>query len=86
MSKCCDKCGREVLDHNNAINLDIELFGTDINLAMMSPRHLFPIVENGTVVCEGSPSRVHRLVGQVKDPNLLSRDLSATIPCEAGKP
>lgn len=32
------------------------------------PRHLLPVVEDGKVVCEGSPSRAQYIEGQPRDP------------------
>lgn len=65
----CDKCGRLVPPENDVARLDA--YRTDGNplLALFAhPRHLLPIVENGDVVCEGSPSRAQYLEGQPRDP------------------
>lgn len=61
----CDKCGRPVESKNDATRLD---FLRGYIMAFMAiPRHLLPVVENGVVVCEGSPSRAQYLEGQPRD-------------------
>lgn len=61
----CDKCGREVESKNDATRLDFFLGNILAFLAI--PRHLLPVVEDGELVCEGSPSRAQYLEGQARD-------------------
>ncbi len=70
MSPNCDKCGRRVPPHNDAVNLDLNRNNDDVGdrVVMYDSRHLLPVIENGVVVCEGSPSRAQYLIGQPRDP------------------
>jgi hypothetical protein len=63
----CDKCGRSVSPENDAVLLQIFIKREWIGLLFGPRRHLLPVVENGTVVCEGSPSRAQYLEGQPRD-------------------
>ena len=63
----CDKCGRVVATINDATVLDAIAFEEPAVAFMYHARHLLPVVENGTVVCEGSPSRAQYLDGQPRD-------------------
>jgi hypothetical protein len=67
MDRHCDKCGRLVPPHNNAVNFEQILAGSGDTLIADS-RHLLPVTENGKVVCEGSPSRAQYFPGQPRDP------------------
>jgi len=78
----CDKCGHLVAHNNDAMRLDYvaimqEKYGVDYvpgetdtwhDTAFLSHggRHLLPLVEDGKVVCEGSPSRA-QYIGQPLD-------------------
>lgn len=83
----CDKCGKPVQPSNDAVLLDA--IGQGINLedswAMTlrlnyGARHLLPVVEEGQVVCVGSPSRAQYLPGQPRDPrNAYNDDIEAPI-------
>ena len=72
----CDKCGLHVPANNDVVQFDMALAYMeghfDAILAMMCglPRHLLPVVENGVVLCEGSPSRAQYLEGQQPDSRL----------------
>ena len=68
-ARTCDKCNRPVSADNDAVNFDIEL-GFAHAIFAASPRHLLPVVENGVVVCAGSPSRAQYLPGQQRDKRL----------------
>jgi len=62
----CDKCQRRVSPDNDCARFDWLLGAA---LAFMSQsRHLLPVVENGVVVCGGSPSRAQYIDGQPRDP------------------
>lgn len=64
----CDKCCRPVPLSNNAAALAFYLGQIGpIEMMFATPRHLLPVVENGNVVCEGSPSRAQYLPGQPRD-------------------
>jgi hypothetical protein len=62
----CDKCGTEVPPINDAVNFDLILTGDPL-LIFATSRHLLPVVEEGVVVCAGSPSRAQYLEGQLRD-------------------
>ena len=64
---CCDKCGRTVLPQNDMVRFDEILRGNPLYHLFYGSRHLLPVVEDGKVVCEGSPSRAQYLEGQPKD-------------------
>ncbi len=61
----CDKCGRPVPFGNDSTVLS-GILGSFASLFAI-PRHLLPVVENGEVVCEGSPSRAQYIEGQPRD-------------------
>lgn len=65
---CCDKCGLEVPDWNNAVMLEMVMSGGDPTFLLVPPRHLLPEVRDGKKVCPGSPSRAQYLEGQPRDP------------------
>ncbi len=67
MSSKCDKCGRIVPPRNNAVNLEIKSELPSEALLKADSRHLMPVVENGKIVCVGSPSRAQYLPGQPRD-------------------
>lgn len=69
----CDKCGRAVPENNDARYFDHYLMGGGIDILFGIPRHLLPLVEDGVVVCEGSPSRAQYLEGQPRDPRVSYR-------------
>lgn len=65
----CNKCGQIVDPRNDAARLEIlfhEVQGSSPPF-ITGHRHLFPIVEGGEVLCEGSPSRRQYLEGQPRD-------------------
>ena len=61
----CDKCGRTVPYENNATVFDFK--AGNIFAMFCTPRHFLPVVENGVMVCEGSPSRAQYIEGQPRD-------------------
>lgn len=63
----CDKCGREVQPNNDATLFESILSGQPMVMLIAQPRHLLPVIENGEVVCEGSPSRAQYLPDQPRD-------------------
>ena len=63
MSNRCDKCGREVPFANNAVVLESIRLGIPDLVIWAEPCHLLPVIENGKVVCPGSPSRAKYLNG-----------------------
>ena len=65
-SDCCDKCHRPVSRDNSTTYFEALLTGNPFIL-LYNPRHLLPVIENGVVVCEGSPSRAQYLPGQERD-------------------
>jgi hypothetical protein len=69
----CDKCGREVERNNDAVLIDGEVNGFSL-YHLMSDRHFLPVIENGEVVCPGSPSRAQYIEGQPKDSRGYSYD------------
>lgn len=64
----CDKCGRKVPISNDATLFTGILTGEPIIMLFAYGRHLLPIIEDGKVVCEGSPSRAQYIAGQPRDP------------------
>lgn len=77
----CDKCGREVMSCDDAVNLDVHAGRMGLGILMVvPPRHLLPIVEDGIQVCEGSPSRAQYLAGQPRDKRGLSYWEELEIP------
>ncbi len=69
MSLLCDKCGKIVPPHNDAVNLALEMNSTEVGdwLVFSDSRHLLPVFEKEKVICVGSPSRAQYLVGQPRD-------------------
>jgi hypothetical protein len=65
--KVCDKCGRQVPANNNVVLFDVELGADSALIIYAQPRHLLPVKEGQTVICEGSPSRAQYLPGQPHD-------------------
>lgn len=63
----CDRCGKPVPLENDAVVLDA-LLGRGWEVIFGQPRHLLPVVEEGFVLCTGSPSRAQYLPGQKLDP------------------
>lgn len=63
----CDKCRRPVPMNNDAVNLDSIVSGEPMIMLFAGSRHLLPIIEDGQVVCEGSPSRAQYIEGQARD-------------------
>ena len=61
----CDKCGRAVPYENDATVFDFKM--GNVGAMFATPRHFLPVVENGVVVCEGSPSRAQYIEGQPRD-------------------
>lgn len=64
----CDKCGKHVPSNNDAAIFAAYAANDPTIMLFGSPRHLLPIIEDGKVVCEGSPSRAQYLEGQPHDP------------------
>jgi len=67
MSRMCSKCGREVPGYNNALELELLITQSDTGLLIADSKHLFPVFEEGNMICEGSPSRARYFPGQKKD-------------------
>lgn len=66
---CCDKCGRRVPSDNNAVYFDAALGNMPPEGILFAvSRHLLPVVEDGVVICTGSPSRAQYVEGQPRDP------------------
>jgi len=63
----CDKCNRPVPKANDATVLDAIAFEEPAVAFVYYARHLLPVIENGQIVCEGSPSRAQYLPGQPRD-------------------
>ena len=76
--ECCPKCGQLVTLENNGALLDliVQAHPTPL-LAMMVTQafHLLPLVQEGQMVCPGSPSRAQYLRGQPRDirPHIIYR-------------
>lgn len=66
MYTTCDKCGIEVPERNDVAIFEAHRTG-NVFFYLVNSRHLLPVVENGVVVCEGSPSRAQYLEGQPRD-------------------
>jgi hypothetical protein len=72
----CDKCGLHVPENNDVVQFDMALASLEghpeamLTLLCATPRHLLPVIENGIVLCEGSPSRAQYLEGQQPDSRL----------------
>jgi hypothetical protein len=62
----CYKCAQPVAPTNDARFLRYLAF-EDTEVLDAVPLHLLPLVVDGKVVCEGSPSRAQYLEGQPKD-------------------
>lgn len=63
----CDKCHTDVPPSNDATLLDAILMDEPMLAFISVPRHLLPVIVDGTQVCEGSPSRAQYLEGQSRD-------------------
>lgn len=63
----CDKCGTDVPPDNDATLLAVEVTGNPM-LALAISRHLLPVKDGDTTVCEGSPSRAQYLPDMPRDP------------------
>jgi hypothetical protein len=68
MNYDCDKCGQPVCPSNNVTFFDAFRRGSPLLPFVFVSRHLLPVMEDGAVVCEGSPSRAQYLEGQPRDP------------------
>jgi hypothetical protein len=67
----CDKCGGNVPRDNDARLLERVIYSVNSEfyvLLVRATRHLLPVIENGVVVCKGSPSRAQYIKGQPRDP------------------
>jgi hypothetical protein len=62
----CNKCDFPVGLENNAVAIDL-LITQDPVLVFAYSRHLLPVVMDGEMICEGSPSRAQYLPGQPRD-------------------
>lgn len=74
----CPKCGRSVSLENNGALLDLIVQEHPAPLlAMMVTQafHLLPLVQQGRLLCPGSPSRSQYLPGQPRDtrPHIMYR-------------
>jgi hypothetical protein len=72
MASNCDKCGTEVEYNNDATIFDALLFDptlrdSSILILFSFSRHLLPVIEGDTIICEGSPSRAQYFEGQPRD-------------------
>ena len=66
-TELCDKCGKPVPRENNTAYI-LYLAFEDPRAALFGPpRHFLPVVEEGELVCEGSPSRAQYIEGQPRD-------------------
>jgi len=63
----CDKCGEKVPRSNDASWFDAIMTGNSSCILFLQPRHLMPVIKNGVIVCEGSPSRAQLLPGIPRD-------------------
>lgn len=64
----CDKCGQPAAKENDAAVLEAIMLGSPLARLMLESRHLLPVVnDDGTVLCEGSPSRAQYLPEQPRD-------------------
>lgn len=64
----CDKCGKTVPSDNDALSYEAVLYQHPRMFNGDRTRHLVPVVdENGTVLCQGSPSRAQYFPGQAPD-------------------
>jgi hypothetical protein len=63
----CDKCNTEVKSNNDATILDAIINNNPESILFNHARHLLPVVENGVIICEGSPSRAQYIEGQKRD-------------------
>jgi hypothetical protein len=65
----CDKCGRNVPPHNDMprVLAATRVPGAEWFPALWYSRHFLPVIEDGVVVCEGSPSRAQYIEGQPRD-------------------
>ncbi|HSX41712.1 MAG TPA: hypothetical protein VLF21_03780 [Candidatus Saccharimonadales bacterium] len=63
----CDKCGHAVPEENDATILVSIMDCGRTMMAAPQPRHLLPVVIEGQVICEGSPSRAQYIEGQPRD-------------------
>ena len=80
----CDKCGGPVLPENDAIEFarfyskepetaDYDGDTPILGLNNARSRHLFPVTEGSSIVCEGSPSRA-QYVGGARDTRVSGGD------------
>lgn len=66
----CDKCGRPVPPNNDMVWVMFAtgLPGTEWVPTLWHSRHFLPVVgKDGSVICEGSPSRAQYIEGQPRD-------------------
>jgi hypothetical protein len=64
----CDKCGTPVPPDNDATWVASEYHHAPMAIVMFHARHFLPVVEDGKVICPGSPSRAQYIEGQPPDP------------------
>ena len=67
MSHACNKCGTPVPPSDDVTILDAALTGNPLIALFAISRHILPVVIDGTLICEGSPSRAQYLEGQPRD-------------------
>lgn len=63
----CDKCKGKVALNNDVVALLVLDAGDPIMYGLAVSRHLLPVEDGDTIVCEGSPSRAQYLEGQPRD-------------------
>ena len=65
-SNFCDKCGQPVPKNNSLVAFEICL-DDFAAVGAKRDRHFLPIIVDGKVICEGSPSRAQYIKGQPRD-------------------
>ena len=67
MSHACNKCGTPVPPSDDATILEAITTGNSMIAFFAVSRHIMPVIIDGTLICEGSPSRAQYLEGQPRD-------------------
>lgn len=70
----CDKCGMPVSHQNSLLELLIAIGGPGA-IFVLNNRHLLPVVKDGQIMCEGSPSNAQYIEGQPRDTRGYTYDL-----------
>lgn len=77
MNPICDKCGLLVERCNDAVVIHSIAYNEPMTLLFYRSRHFMPVVaDDGTVLCEGSPSRAQYIEGQPGDKRGYAYDTS----------